>query len=128
MPETKQVYRVKELALARGIKNQRQLMFTARLNQQAAQRLWKGSGDVLTETLIRVAQALDVSIGELFIGGCNESRNEKNGNNVVESEGNGNPALVDPFTIQQARGAEVLPAFATSLPTEQARVPYRKAA
>jgi hypothetical protein len=59
----------------------------------------------------------------------NGGESNKNGN-VVESEENKVPALIEVLTTQSARGAEVLPAFAQS-PNVQARVPrtaYRKAA
>jgi hypothetical protein len=71
------------------------------------------------------------AFGELFADNKgnkgNGGESSKNGN-VVESEDNKEPVLVGSFTPQQARGANVIPAFADSLATEQTRVPYRKAA
>jgi hypothetical protein len=71
------------------------------------------------------------AFGELFADNKgnkgNGGESSKNGN-VVESEDNKEPVLVEAFIPQQARVLEITPAFATSLATEQARVPYRKAA
>jgi hypothetical protein len=83
------------------------------------------------KTLIKLSETPGVPIGELFADNESSRGNgggsSKNGN-VVESEDNKEPVLVGLFTPQQARVLEITPAFATSLPTEQARVPYRKAA
>jgi transcriptional regulator with XRE-family HTH domain len=114
------LYRVRELAEARGISNQRQLMIAANISNQTTQRLWRGHGTVTTDSLERVAKALQVSIVELFEGYCN-GHNEKEGKEVVES-GNKEPVLVGQFTTQQARVSPVVPTVAQQL-SSQSRVP-----
>lgn len=123
----KKLYRIRELAEERGITTQNRLMLVAQLGQSAAQRFWRGYGSVTTESLERVAKALDVEIGELFEKRKNGYGEEKtNNSNVIES-GNKKPVLVTTFTQQQARVLENNPAFENSLPATQAQVPYRKA-
>ena len=86
------------------------------------------------KTLIKLSETLGVPIGELFANNMGKKGNggedSKNGNvvEVVESEENKAPALIEALNTQSARGTEVLPAFVQSPSIEQARVPYRKAA
>lgn len=95
--------------------------------ERGNQRLWQGHGAVTTDSLLRVAKALEVRIVELFADYCNEHNNEEKGKKVVES-GNKKPVLVEQFIPQQARVLENNPAFALPPSIKQARVPYRKAA
>jgi transcriptional regulator with XRE-family HTH domain len=126
-------YRVRELAEERGIMTQRQLMIAANLNNQAAQKLWKGNGTITSDSLLRVAAALKVGIGELFEEHYSKKNNEGSNNNeakesnVVES-GNKEPLCVPNFTGQHIGALKVIPAFETPPSYSQTRSPYRKAA
>jgi transcriptional regulator with XRE-family HTH domain len=60
-------YRVREIAEARGIQNAYQLMLETKVSRSAAKRLWSGRGNLHVETLKQAADALGVSIKELFV-------------------------------------------------------------
>lgn len=60
-------YRVREIAETRGIQNAYQLMLETKISRSAAKRLWNGWGNLHVETLKQAADALGVSIKELFV-------------------------------------------------------------
>jgi hypothetical protein len=128
------ILRIREIAESHGLKTAFDLITDPdlKLGTTTAYALWNDEAKrVDIKTLSRVAKRFGVSIGDLFekgVPGTEEAnQEEKNG---VESEENKIPVLISSLSIQSARGANVIPAFAQS-PNVQTRVPrtaYQKAA